>query len=536
MGTIMETALLQKIQKHEMMPLSSSLTIAATLCSQSTASFAQQRIWFDENLYHDPSISPAMNNLLLPLVIKHGSMSIERIRSAILAVLEQHRILRTAIYFDEKSDKLIQEVQPTVNNDAYSFELTRKNVQSLDEIGELLKHESINHFAQLNRGLVVRCHLVKMGSDNDMENLYSNDLIIFIFHRIAFDYNSAAPFIADFTRAFDQIESNVTNLQYIDFAMHEEQQLVNVTEDSEIRRAQQFWSKMVVDYSLHEKYPLPITSTLKSKMRSGLGYSTSFVLDSNLVEAQIEFTLLHDVSMFHLGLTCFFLLIYELNDGSISDLCVTCPTQNRPLADTKLMIGTFTNLLPYRIKINANDCFINLVQQIRQLDINILNHFPLPYQQIISKNKDPCWTKIPFHFHYDSIRSLPINEITSLSKTKDATLNLYTDQVWLHGNGIASNDFTLKMIHNQPSRTTYCILECTADCYDEIATSNIGQCFQNLLLHIFTENTNTIGFDPTLEKLGNLSLLPITVQKLSEISEQLQNITKTSKSFEENCA
>ncbi|CAF4060121.1 unnamed protein product, partial [Adineta steineri] len=484
MSTTMEMALLQKFQEQEMMLSPASSAIPTAGCSQGAASFAQERIWLDEKIHHDPTISPAMHNFVLPLVIKHGSMSIERIRSAVVAVLEQHEILRTAIYFDENRNMLVQAVQSMDKNNAYSFEITANDIQSFDEIADLLRNESVKHFAELEHGLVIRCHLVKMGSDDGMDKLYPQDLVIFIFHGAAFDYNSISPFLVAFTKAYDQMEVDVERLQYISFSLHEHQQFVNIPEDSQIRTAQQFWSKMMDDYSLNANYPTPFTRPFDTKKRSGEGHSTSFILDSILVKAQMEFASLHNLSMSHTALACFFLFIYELNDGTISDLCVTCPTENRSFIDTKCMIGRFANLLPYRIKINANESFINLVQRICQLGMDILNHCQLPYQQIIRGNSELCSSKIPLHFQYEEIHSSSTSEIKSIAKTNDATLSLYTEQPWLYGNGIASHDMNLKMIYNQSSQTTYCMFECSADCYDEVTVSNIGRYFQNLLSHI----------------------------------------------------
>ncbi|CAF3869628.1 unnamed protein product [Adineta steineri] len=526
MTTMMEMALLQKIQEQEMMLSPASSAIPTAGCSQGAASFAQERIWLNEKIHYDPSVSPAMHNFVLPLVIKHGSMSIERIRSAISAVLEQYEILRTAIYFDENRNMLVQAVQSVVNNGAYSFEITANDIQSLDEVADLLRNESVKHFAELEQGLVVRCHLVKVGSDDDMDKLHPQDLLIFIFHGVTFDYNSIGPFLGAFTKAYDQVEMDVERLQYISFSLYEHQPFINIPEDSQIRRAQQFWSKMMDDYSLDTNYPTPFTRPFDTKKRSGEGHSTSFILDSMLVEVQVKFASLYGLSMFHTALACFFLFIYELNDGTISDLCVTCPTENRSFIDTKCMIGTFANLLPYRIKINANESFINLVQQICKLDMDILNHCQLPYQQIIKGNRELCSSKIPFHFQYEEIHSSSISEMKSIAKTNDATLSLYTEQPWLHGNGIASHDMNLKMVHNQFSQTTYCIFECSADCYDEVTVSNIGRYFQTLLLYTFTENTKTIGFDPVFEKIGNLSLLPMNVETLSNIIESLRHFSE----------
>ncbi|CAF0980449.1 unnamed protein product [Adineta steineri] len=534
MKTMMELALLQKVQEQEMMLSPASLAIPAAGCSQGAVSFAQERIWLDEKIHHDPSISPAMHNFVLPLVIKHGSMSIERIRSTVVAVIEQHEILRTAIYFDKNRNMLVQAVQSVDNNDAYSFEITANDIQGFDEIADLLRNESAKHFAELEHGLVVRCHLVKVGSDDDMDKLYPQDLIIFIFHGVAFDYNSINPFLVAFTKAYDQMELDFERLQYISFSLCERQQFINIPKDSQIRRAQQFWSKLMDDYSLDVNYPTPFTRPFDTKKRSGEGHSTSFILDSTLVKAQMEFASLHGLSMFHTALACFFLFIYELNDGTISDLCVTCPTENRSFVDTKRMIGTFANLLPYRIKINANESFINLVQRICQLDMDILNHCQLPYQQIIKGNTELCSSKIPLHFQYEETHSSSTSEIKSIAKTNDAILSLYTEQPWLYGNGIASHDMNLKIIHNQFSQTTYCIFECSADCYDEVTVSNMGRYFQNLLSHIFTENTKTIGFDPIFEKIGNLSLLPMNVENLSNVIESLRHFSEINAFIEQH--
>ncbi|CAF0731748.1 unnamed protein product [Adineta steineri] len=531
---MMEMALLQKVQEQELMPPPASLTIPASGCSQGVASFAQERIWFDEKFHHNSPMSPAMHNSVLPLVIKHGSVSIERIRSAVVAVLEQHEILRTAIYFDENRNMLVQAVQSVDNNNAYSFEITANDIQSPDEVADLLRNESVKHFAELEQGLVVRCHLVKMESNDDMDKLYPQDLIIFIFHGVAFDYNSISPFLIAFTKAYDQMELDVEKLQYISFSLYEHQQFVNIAEDSQIRRAQQFWSKMMDDYSLDANYPTPFTRPFDTKKRSGEGHSISFILDSILVEGQMEFASLHNLSMFHTALACFFLFIYELNDGTISDLCATCPTENRSFMDTKCMIGSFANLLPYRIKINANESFINLVQQIHQLDMDILNQRQLPYQQIIKGNRELCSSKIPFHFQYEESHSSPTSEMKSIAKTNDAILNLYTEQPWLHDNGIASHDINLKMIHNQSSQTTYCMFECSADCYDEVTVSTIGRYFQNLLLHMFIENTKTIRFDPILDKIGNLSLLPMNVETLSNAIESLRHFSEINAVIEQH--
>lgn len=520
----METALLQKIRTQLEMSPSAPLAIKSTGYLQSIASCAQQRIWFNEKLHHDLSTPSAINNALLPIVIKDGSMSIEYIRSAIVTILEQHMVLRTAIYFDEKSGQLKQEVQPTANNDSYSFQLS-KNVQSLQEIKDLLKNEFVNPFAQLDRGLVVRCHLVKRSFDDNKESLYENDIIVFVFHRIAFDYNSAGPFITAFTQAYDRIEPDVTRLQYIDFTLYEHKQLTKIAQDSKIDQMREFWLKLMHDYNRNENLSMLTTSAQGTRIQYVQGHRITFDLESSIVEAQIESASLHDVSMFHMNLACYFIFLRGLDSGKTNDLCVACPIDNRSLPEMKSMIGMLMNLLPYRIQIDPNACFRDFVQQVRNLCDNILQYAQLPYEEIMRNTGDLCSIEIPFHFHYDSINALSVDEIALKSQTRDATLNLYIDQEWLHSENNVFGGLTLTMIVNHHERKTHCVLECPIGCNDESALSNISIKFKSLLSHLFIKKGASTGFDQCVESVEKI-LLELDKNKLSDTVQRLCSITK----------
>ena len=62
--------------------------------------------------------------VLVPLVINCGSVSIARIRSSLVVVLEQHSVLGTVVRLNLLSDRLEQYVQPLADN-IYSFDHTQ---------------------------------------------------------------------------------------------------------------------------------------------------------------------------------------------------------------------------------------------------------------------------------------------------------------------------------------------------------------------------------------------------------------------------
>jgi len=492
-------------QNNREISLPPPFTIKPTRKLQSNTSFAQQRICFHEKLHDDSSIPTAINNFVLPLVINCDTIPIARIHSTIVTILEQHTILRTAIHYDKKCHAFTQEVQSPVERNSYCFEITRKNVLSADEIDKLIKNEFTNHFSKVDQGLVVRCHLIKMGFNKDDEYLKRNDIIVFVFHPIAFDYNSVGPFITAFTQAYEQLDPiNVTGLQYIDFAVHENSQLADVDHGSMMDEAKEFWLQQMKGYNQNENHSMSIASITENKNNSESYCRITFDLDSALVQAQNTFADSKGISMFPVELACYFIFLYNLNNGTIKDLCVTSPTDNRPLVEMKSMIGTFINILPYRIKIEPNQSFTGFFERVCQLCKDVQKHAQLPYELIMGSTNNLDLPKIPFHFRYHSY---------DVSSPKDKTLSLYTDPIWLHGNDAISNDLTLIMIYNKHQSKINCIFEYSADWYNATSVSDLTQCFQNTLTHLFVKNTMVNTFDPTVPSIGDLPLQNILHMK-----------------------
>ncbi|CAF1156893.1 unnamed protein product [Adineta ricciae] len=498
-----------KKQNKQQAEQSLSPTLIPTGRLKAVASSAQQRVWLDEQISFNPSRSPALYNIILPLVIKQGSILISSIRSAIVHTLERHAVLRTAVFFNQESGELEQAVQPIIADQNYSFEVTR-GAKSLEEIETLLVSEFTTHFAQVEHGLVVRCHLIKMSMNSEdeiEETLHAKDIIIFLIHHIAFDISSVNTFIDTFTGAYDLREPLDSTLQYIDYALYEQNLLADPAENSKINEARRFWSTLMSGYEWYNDYSLIIGTTSKTKVRSGLGHAVSFDLASDLVQAQIECAMSNNVSMFQLGLTCFFVFLYKLCNSNRYDFCVTSATDNRHLPETKTMIGMFVNLLIYRMKIDPVESFTTLMLRTRQLCINVLQHAELSYDKIIDNINNSLPPKIPFHFQYQSVMSSLTYGATEVTKMKDAILKSYSGRDWSHGNGTALNDLSLTMTHDYHRQTTHFIFEYSTDVFDDTMVSTIGRRFQHFLSQIFSTDVDKNQLNQNYDPISKLSIL-----------------------------
>ena len=484
---------------------------------QALASFAQQRVWLHEKLYfsHDSS-SLAIYNILVPLTIKRGSLSVERIRLALLSVLDCHTVLRTAVRFNGNSGQLEQEIQP-LSHDLYSFECT-SNINSSEQLDAMLTSESVTNHFNLEEGKVVRCHLMLLNKHADQEMLREGDLIIFSLHHIAFDMSSVGPFINTFTQACNQnksVEIADRKPQYIDVTLYEQALL---QDPNTTGRAQRFWSTLLRGYDWTKKFLqlVPLTQTLR-KVRSGRGYSRAFTLDPDLVHSQMLFASSHNISMFQLYLACYYMFIYTL-DGSC-DLCITGATDNRRLLEMRSMVGMFVNLIPYRIQLNPGESFVRLALQVQQLCLSILEYNHLPYQYIINAEGHERQPMSQLFFEYES-RMSSITHGTALTfdvNDEDNTmLAVYNDRDRLHGNGVALFDITLTMSHSHSEKATNCFLECSADLFDDQSFVDIlANNFQHMLGQLFVEHQVDLISNP----INQLSLcLPTAADQIKRLA------------------
>ncbi|UJR18967.1 hypothetical protein I4U23_022096 [Adineta vaga] len=493
--------------------------------SKAIASYAQQRIWLHEQLYFDRmSSSLAIYNILLPLRIKCGSLSVEHVRLAILAVLEKHKVLRTAVRFNAETNQLEQEVQP-LSHDAYSFEHTR-NVCCAEQLDAMLTAETVTNYFDVEKGKVLRCHLIRINDENESVNLHSGDLLLFTVHHIAFDNTSLRLFTLAFAEACGQLESvQPPNKlpQYVDFTLYEQ----SLVQSSSAERTRQFWTLLLQDYDWTKTFILPVNSSqITTTVRSGRGYSIAFNLNADLVQAQMAFAALHNISMFQLYLACYYVFLFKLS--SVQDLCVAGTFNNRPLAEMKSMIGMFANTIPYRININPDGSFQKLAEQVQHLCLSILNHAYLPYQQILGVQANERYPMPQTFFHYESLVSSTTYSTTAEIATNDkngTVFDIYYDRDRSHGNGIALFDMTLAVSHDHHGKATECFLECSADLFpNEIYVKQMVDRFQCMLEQLFLDQT----FNITTQSMNQLSLLrPSEVNEIdSTIFKRLPNINE----------
>lgn len=192
-----------------------------SLTTLAEASFAQSRIYLDEQMRFQSSNKEATAIYNLPLLcrLSKASISIERLRQTLRFMTEKHAILRTSVQLDSATGHLKQYIQSNHIQDWFSSEVS--SIDDNNESKTIFHDESINRtYFDVGHGRVFRCHIVRQRSSiiDNTDLLSAEDWIIFNFHHMAFDGESEEIFLDDLQQFYEkqqQIQGN-TKLQYID--------------------------------------------------------------------------------------------------------------------------------------------------------------------------------------------------------------------------------------------------------------------------------------------------------------------------------
>ncbi|CAF4317896.1 unnamed protein product, partial [Adineta steineri] len=113
-------------------------------------------------------------------------IKIDRLRQAIDAIIAKHAIFRTSLDWNINTNVLAQYIHQFNYRNQYEFVISY--AENDEETTKIINKEITSaKLFDLNRGIVLRCHIIKYNSTRKDEEIYleKNDIIIFNLHHIA---------------------------------------------------------------------------------------------------------------------------------------------------------------------------------------------------------------------------------------------------------------------------------------------------------------------------------------------------------------
>jgi amino acid adenylation domain-containing protein len=328
-------------------------------------SFAQQRLWFTEQLAPGKDL---FNNSVA--VRFSGCLNIAALQQSFEQILRRHEVLRTAIVL--KNGSAIQVVQPSAGLNLPVADLTALTESEQQSISLRLAREEAQRQFNPQQVPLLRLTLLQLGSHEHVG--------ILTLHHLVTDNWSTDVLMRELGSLYQELSSGSPSglpelaIQYKDYAYWQRQWLQGEALEEQLT----YWKEQLADMPLVLKLPTDRPRPVKRSFRCAsqpINFSREF--SDNLIELSRH----AGVTLFMTLLAAYKTLLYRYS-GQAS-ICVGTPIANRNWTRIEKLIGYFVNILVLRTDLSGNISFTQLLQRVRQVTLDAYAHQDLPFESLV---------------------------------------------------------------------------------------------------------------------------------------------------------
>jgi amino acid adenylation domain-containing protein len=331
-------------------------------------SFAQQRLWFVDNLQG----SLHYNQTSILSII--GQLDVSGLRKALESIVNRHEILRTNVI--ETDNSHVQVVKPR-----QSFDL---KLRSLLNIKPDVQSVEIENYASkacalpfdLKEDLLLRAELLELSPENHV--------LILSTHHIAFDGVSLGILSQELTVFYDSYLTGqecplpTLPVQYGDFASWQR----NWLQGEVLQQKLAFWEGYLADIPPVHRLPLDFH---RPSQQTFDGLVVTHKLDHQVAQQIQDFCKAQNVTLFMFLQTAFSVLLGRYSGES--DVVMGTPIAGRNNAQIQGLIGLFLNNLVLRTQLEGNPRFTDLLGINKEQILDAYDHQDIPFEMLVDKLK-----------------------------------------------------------------------------------------------------------------------------------------------------
>ncbi|WP_394425974.1 non-ribosomal peptide synthetase [Streptomyces sp. SGAir0957] len=329
-------------------------------------SFAQRRMWFLHRL-EGPS---ATYNI--PFVLRlDGALDTAALAAAITDVADRHDSLRTLVV--ENADGTPEQRVLPSDEAVLPFRVVDVDPDALDAV----LHEELVLGFDLETELPLRTTVFRLSE--------REHVLAFVFHHIAADGSSMAPFLKDLVAAYtarhDKNAPQWTPLpvQYKDYTLWQ-RQLLGEDGDRESVAAPQiaYWRREL------DEVPQPVQLPLDRPRPTVVGHRgghVEFLLDSDLVSRLGKIAADRGATAPMVAQAALAVLLNKLGAGE--DVTIGSPIAGRTDEALNDLVGFFVNTWVLRADLSKNPSFGDTVEQVRDKALAAYDNQDVPFERLV---------------------------------------------------------------------------------------------------------------------------------------------------------
>ncbi len=341
------------------------LSLAPISRNSAPLSFAQQRLWFLEQL------APGNPFYNVPTAVRlTGLLHIAALEQTFNEIVRRHEALRTT--FRMVTGQLVQVIAPHLSISLDIVDLQPLPTNEREQQAQRLTTEESQKPFDLACGPLLRVKLLRL---NDTEHV-----LLLTMHHIVSDGWSIGVLIQELEILYavyttDQPSPlNELPIQYADFAAWQRQWLQGEVLSSQLA----YWRQQLADLPALD-LPTDRTRPAVQSYRGATEYLEIFPGLGQLLDLSQQ----AEVTLFITLLAAFQTLLYRYTGQS--DIAVGSPIANRNRSEIEGLIGFFVNSLVLRADLSGNPTFRELLGRVREVALGAYAHQDLPFERLVEE-------------------------------------------------------------------------------------------------------------------------------------------------------
>ncbi len=330
-------------------------------------SFAQQRLWFLEELVPDSPFYNVPANLRLK-----GSLDIGALEQTLTEIVRRHEALRTV--FPTRDGEPFQFINAPYRLTLDPLDLIQLPDQEREAEVQRLVYEEGRRVFNLATGPLIRASLLKAASDEHV--------LMLTVHHIVADGWSMGLIVRELSVLYGSFLRREPSplpeptIQYADFAKWQRQWLQGPVLETQLN----YWRQQLAGPPAALELP---TDHLRPAIQSHKGAREFYLLPREFVDALQAFSRSEDTTLFMTLLAGFKALLHRYSGQQ--DISVGAPIANRTLSEMEEMVGFFANTLVFRSQVEGSMRFRDLLRQVRDVTLGAYSHQDLPFELIVER-------------------------------------------------------------------------------------------------------------------------------------------------------
>lgn len=330
-------------------------------------SFAQQRLWFQEELAHGTSTFHIDLGMRLT-----GSLNCAALEQTFNEISRRHENLRTS--FPVIDGDLLQVIHPPTKVSLPTINLGNLHESEREALDAKVASELLQRPFDLETGPLVRLALIRHSN--------GEHTLVCTMHHIISDGWSRGILMREVSSLYETFgrgePSAVPELkvQYADFAVWQREHLQGETLERELT----FWKEQLAGAPPLLELP---TDRPRPQIQTYSGALEEFTISPEVSQRLKALSQQRGTTMFMLLLAAFQTLLHRYTNQD--DIVVGTTIANRERSEIEPLIGFFVNMLALRADCSGNPAFTELLEQVRETTLKAYAHQSVPFEKLIQE-------------------------------------------------------------------------------------------------------------------------------------------------------